>query len=132
MDPYEELLRYIFGENVPGEGVQPYEGRVQPIVLKGGSSLSLKSALEEALDTLPWKKGIKETELWQRHKMVLALRFGLGGWGKHSLGEVSRKLDMSGSWVRELQYQARAMLRHPERSRHLIAFVPDFDLRSSK
>lgn len=132
MDPYEELLRYIFGENVPGEGVQSYEGRVQPIVLKGGTAVSLKTVLEEMLDTLPRKKGIKETERWQRYKMVLVLRFGLEGWERHSLGEASRKLDMSGSWVRELQYQARALLRHPERSRHLIAFVPDFDLRSGK
>ena len=132
MDSYEELLRYIFGDRVPGEGVRPYEGRVQPIVLKDGRILSLKSVLKEMLDVLPWKKGTKEIERWQRYKMVLVLRFGLEDVEKQSLTEASHKLGMSGTWVRELQNQARALLRHPTCSQHLVVFMPDFNLPPSQ
>ena len=124
MDPYEELLRYIFGENVPGEGVRPYEGKVQSLILKDGSILSLRSVLEEVLGTLPWKKGIGKTELRQLHRMVLVLRFGLEDLEKHSLKEAGCELGISEAWTRELQYRARALLRHPTRSQHLVAFVP--------
>ena len=123
MDPYEELLRYIFGEYIWGQGVQPYEGQVKSIILKEGRTVSLRETLGDILDTLPLTKGMKEAESWPRHIRVLELRFGLRDGKRHSLTETSRELGVSGEWVRKLQEQARSMMRHSERLRPLIAFL---------
>ncbi|MEL4073241.1 sigma-70 family RNA polymerase sigma factor [Ochrobactrum sp. GPK 3] len=58
-----------------------------------------------------------------RTERVLRLRFGLGGVEEHTLEEVGEKFDVTRERIRQIEAKGLRILRHPNRSRKLEAFL---------
>jgi len=82
----------------------PYAPRIEDV--------SLESGLERAL-----------TELSERERLVLRLRFGIGEDREHTLAEVSKRLGVSVERVRQIQVRAIDKLDTPTLRRELEPFV---------
>lgn len=73
---------------------------------------SLRSLTSEMLLILP-----------ARTERVLRLRFGMGGVEEHTLEEVGEKFDVTRERIRQIEAKGLRILRHPNRSRKLEAFL---------
>ncbi len=58
-----------------------------------------------------------------RTERVLRLRFGMGGVEEHTLEEVGEKFDVTRERIRQIEAKGLRILRHPNRSRKLEAFL---------
>lgn len=58
-----------------------------------------------------------------RTERVLRLRFGMGGVEEHTLEEVGEKFDVTRERIRQIEAKGLRVLRHPNRSRRLEAFL---------
>ncbi|MDI5925209.1 sigma-70 family RNA polymerase sigma factor [Rhizobium leguminosarum] len=58
-----------------------------------------------------------------RTERVLRLRFGMGGVEEHTLEEVGEKFDVTRERIRQIEAKGLRVLRHPNRSRKLEAFL---------
>ena len=65
--------------------------------------------LASVLETLP-----------ERDRIVLTVRFGLGGEPPKTLNEAGAALGITGVRVRQIEERALRRLRHPSRIRHLV------------
>lgn len=63
------------------------------------------------------------SELSDRERQVLELRFGLNGKREHTLQEVSRYFDVTRERIRQIEAKALRKLRHPARSRELREYL---------
>ena len=87
---------------------------------EGMDQVWVVQALNELVAQLPW-----------RLRRIIEGRYGFGGRGFEKLDELGDELGISGEWVRQLQQEALAWLRHPARSqrlRHLMEknSAPDY------
>ncbi|NSZ75033.1 sigma-70 family RNA polymerase sigma factor [Agrobacterium tumefaciens] len=58
-----------------------------------------------------------------RTERVLRLRFGMGGVEEHTLEEVGEKFEVTRERIRQIEAKGLRILRHPNRSRKLEAFL---------
>lgn len=58
-----------------------------------------------------------------RTERVLRLRFGMGGVDEHTLEEVGEKFDVTRERIRQIEAKGLRILRHPNRSKRLEAFL---------
>ncbi len=58
-----------------------------------------------------------------RTERVLRLRFGMGGVNEHTLEEVGEKFDVTRERIRQIEAKGLRILRHPNRSKRLEAFL---------
>lgn len=58
-----------------------------------------------------------------RTERVLRLRFGMGGVEEHTLEEVGEKFDVTRERIRQIEAKGLRILRHPNRSKKLEAFL---------
>ena len=75
-------------------------------------SQALRQELRGLLDTLP-----------PQQALIMALRYGLNDGRQHTLGEVADRLRLTNDRVRQLEKQALADLRDPERRRRLLSWA---------
>jgi RNA polymerase sigma factor (sigma-70 family) len=75
-------------------------------------SQALRHELRGLLDTLP-----------PQQALIMALRYGLNDGRQHTLGEVADRLRLTNDRVRQLEKQALADLRDPERRRRLLGWA---------
>jgi RNA polymerase primary sigma factor len=101
---------------------------------KGGEEdISLSDMLEDDPVYSPERVVLDQTlheqlqdvmnDLTPRERRVLQLRFGLNGYGEHSLTETGKKLGLSHEAVRQVEFRALKKLDHPCRSRMLQDFL---------
>ncbi|KQQ44740.1 hypothetical protein ASF69_09055 [Rhizobium sp. Leaf311] len=62
-------------------------------------------------------------QLPARTERVLRLRFGMGGVEEHTLEEVGEKFDVTRERIRQIEAKGLRVLRHPNRSKKLEAFL---------
>jgi hypothetical protein len=55
--------------------------------------------------------------LTRREQEILRLRFGIGGLGDHTVGEVGQRLALPGVRIRQIEVNALRKLRHPSHRR---------------
>lgn len=70
----------------------------------------LRDMISAALDTIT-----------PRERHVLSMRFGLDGEDEHTLGQVGKQLGVGIERIRQIEAKAIRKLRHPSRSRRLLA-----------
>jgi RNA polymerase sigma factor (sigma-70 family) len=58
-----------------------------------------------------------------RTEHILRLRFGMGGLDEHTLEEVGEKFDVTRERIRQIEAKGLRALRHPNRSKKLVAFL---------
>ena len=63
------------------------------------------------------------SELDERERMILILRFGLDGQEPRTLEEVGQYFDLTRERIRQMQNRALAKLRHPSRAHHLSGLL---------
>jgi RNA polymerase primary sigma factor len=63
--------------------------------------------------------------LTPREERVLRMRFGIGELSDHTLEEVGRDFEVTRERIRQIEAQALRKLRHPSRSKRLLAFTQD-------
>ena len=63
------------------------------------------------------------TELDQKERKVILLRFGLTGEEPKTLKEIGEMMNLSRERIRQIEAQALGRLRHPSRSRKLRDFL---------
>ena len=63
------------------------------------------------------------SELSEREKMVLILRFGLNDGRIRTLEEIGKFYDINGSYIREIESKALRKLRHPSRLKKLKDYL---------
>ena len=59
----------------------------------------------------------------EREATVLKMRFGLGDGSEHTLEEVGQRFSVTRERIRQIEAKALRKLRHPSRSRMLMAFL---------
>ncbi len=64
------------------------------------------------------------TDLSERERLVLELRFGIGDNREHTLEEVSREFDVTRERIRQIEAKALRKLRHPSRNKALRDYFP--------
>jgi DNA-directed RNA polymerase sigma subunit (sigma70/sigma32) len=117
----DELLRtnryaVSIDADLPGEDV----GRIGDLLADGESravtelveDVSLNERLSEVMADLP-----------EREKLILTLRFGLGGREPYTLAQVGELLDVSAERIRQLQEAALRRLQIPRKLRRLETFA---------
>jgi RNA polymerase sigma factor (sigma-70 family) len=97
-------------EKLPQDlGMQALSGHGYTLELEAGmDQVWVEQALYELVGRLPW-----------RLRRIIEGRYGLGNRGIEKLDELGDELGISGEWVRQLQQEALAWLRHPARSQRL-------------
>ena len=75
-------------------------------------NINLKEQTESVLQTLT-----------PREEQVIKMRFGLGDGSEHTLEEVGQRFSVTRERIRQIEAKALRKLRHPSRSRMLIAFL---------
>jgi RNA polymerase primary sigma factor len=61
--------------------------------------------------------------LTPREEQVIKMRFGLGDGSEHTLEEVGQRFSVTRERIRQIEAKALRKLRHPSRSRMLMAFL---------
>jgi RNA polymerase primary sigma factor len=75
-------------------------------------NINLKEQTESVLKTLT-----------PREEQVIKMRFGLGDGSEHTLEEVGQRFSVTRERIRQIEAKALRKLRHPSRSRMLMAFL---------
>jgi len=75
-------------------------------------NINLKEQTESVLKTLT-----------PREEQVIKMRFGLGDGSEHTLEEVDQRFSVTRERIRQIEAKALRKLRHPSRSRMLMAFL---------
>jgi RNA polymerase primary sigma factor len=75
-------------------------------------NINLKEQTESVLKTLT-----------PREEQVIKMRFGLGDGSEHTLEEVGQRFSVTRERIRQIEAKALRKLRHPSRSRQLMAFL---------
>ena len=75
-------------------------------------NINLKEQTESVLQTLT-----------PREEQVIKMRFGLGDGSEHTLEEVGQRFSVTRERIRQIEAKALRKLRHPSRSRMLMAFL---------
>jgi RNA polymerase primary sigma factor len=81
-------------------------------------NINLKEQTESVLKTLT-----------PREEQVIKMRFGLGDGSEHTLEEVGQRFSVTRERIRQIEAKALRKLRHPSRSRMLMAFLEGTALR---
>jgi len=81
-------------------------------------NINLKEQTESVLQTLT-----------PREEQVIKMRFGLGDGSEHTLEEVGQRFSVTRERIRQIEAKALRKLRHPSRSRMLMAFLEGSALR---
>jgi len=69
--------------------------------------------------------------LTPREAGILKMRFGLGDGTEHTLEEVGRSYSLTRERIRQIESKALRKLRHPSRSRLLVAFLKSVPLETA-
>ena len=75
-------------------------------------NINLKEQTDSVLQTLT-----------PREEQVIKMRFGLGDGSEHTLEEVGQRFSVTRERIRQIEAKALRKLRHPSRSRMLMAFL---------
>jgi RNA polymerase primary sigma factor len=81
-------------------------------------NINLKEQTESVLKTLT-----------PREEQVIKMRFGLGDGSEHTLEEVGQRFSVTRERIRQIEAKALRKLRHPSRSRMLMAFLEGSAIR---
>jgi RNA polymerase primary sigma factor len=81
-------------------------------------NINLKEQTESVLQTLT-----------PREEQVIKMRFGLGDGSEHTLEEVGQRFSVTRERIRQIEAKALRKLRHPSRSRMLMAFLEGSSVR---
>ncbi|HTY62791.1 MAG TPA: RNA polymerase sigma factor RpoD [Acidobacteriota bacterium] len=81
-------------------------------------NINLKEQTESVLKTLT-----------PREEQVIKMRFGLGDGSEHTLEEVGQRFSVTRERIRQIEAKALRKLRHPSRSRMLMAFLEGTAIR---
>ncbi|MBN2339043.1 MAG: RNA polymerase sigma factor RpoD [Acidobacteria bacterium] len=81
-------------------------------------NINLKEQTESVLQTLT-----------PREEQVIKMRFGLGDGSEHTLEEVGQRFSVTRERIRQIEAKALRKLRHPSRSRMLMAFLEGSSIR---
>jgi RNA polymerase primary sigma factor len=81
-------------------------------------NINLKEQTDSVLKTLT-----------PREEQVIKMRFGLGDGSEHTLEEVGQRFSVTRERIRQIEAKALRKLRHPSRSRMLMAFLEGSEVR---
>jgi RNA polymerase primary sigma factor len=81
-------------------------------------NINLKEQTDSVLKTLT-----------PREEQVIKMRFGLGDGSEHTLEEVGQRFSVTRERIRQIEAKALRKLRHPSRSRMLMAFLEGAAIR---
>ncbi len=81
-------------------------------------NINLKEQTDSVLKTLT-----------PREEQVIKMRFGLGDGSEHTLEEVGQRFSVTRERIRQIEAKALRKLRHPSRSRMLMAFLEGSAIR---
>jgi len=88
------------------------------------ADLTIRDPMEEATASLLKAKLNRTLEsLTPRERRIIELRFGLDSESSRTLEEVGKELGLTKERIRQLEKEALAKLRHPNRSRELIGYL---------
>jgi len=107
------LLRAIFPEKL-------HDASIRDVVTqRDGTILTLRDALNEALDTLPPTRGSGDSAPWARRKTVLDHYYGLSG-DKLERQAIAQKLHTDPRYVSRIRRDVLTELRRNERVTQML------------